>query len=239
MITGIIIALPEELSTLTKGKLNKGETLALSGALLLSYSGAGPDNARVAAEQLIAQGVQQLISWGCGAALKDTLKPGDLVVASELIAESGAIYDCDPHWQQHIINLFTDQLTISGENLAESSTLVSSSEKKQALQQLTGAAIVDMESVAIAKTAAEHLLPFIAIRAIADPVHMNLPDAVAVSLDSTGVVQLPKLLQHLLTHPQEIPSLIRLSRSFSAAKKTLCLVAKQLDIICGFQTSKR
>lgn len=234
MITGIIVALPEELTTLTKGKLNKGETLALSGSILLGYSGAGPDNARLAAEQLIAQGATGLISWGCAAALQDNLKPGDLVLASELIAESGAIYQCDPKWQQHINNLFCNRLQINLENLAESSKLVSTSEQKQSLQRLTGAAIVDMESAAIAKIAAEQEIPFIAIRSIADSVQMDLPDAVAVSLDASGVVQLPKLLKHLLTHPNEVPSLIRLGQSFSAAKKTLCRVAEQLAIISDF-----
>ena len=160
-------------------------------------------------------------------------------MASEFIAESGAIYHCDPKWQRQIKDLFGDQLLISLENLAESSKLVQTSDQKQSLQRQTGAAVVDMESTAIAKIASEQQIPFITIRAIADSLQMDLPDAVAVSLDSSGIVQMPKLLRHLLIHPNEVPALIRLGQSFSAAKKTLCRVAEQLAIISDFHSTER
>lgn len=231
MITGIIVALPEEITTLTKGKLNQGEVHALASDILLCYSGVGSTNASVAAKSLLDQGVQGLISWGCAAALIDELKPGDLVLASQLIAKTDVIYQADRQWQQQVYDLVSDHINISTANLAESSKLLASSEEKIALQCHTGAGIVDMESTAIARIATAQGVPFLAVRTVADSVQMSLPNAVAVALDSEGVVQLPKLLLHLLCHPAELPSLIRLGRSFSAAKKTLCLVAQQLAII--------
>ena len=53
--------------------------------LLVAYSGAGPVNAQAAAELLVAEGATRLISWGCAAALSESLKPGDLILADKLI----------------------------------------------------------------------------------------------------------------------------------------------------------
>jgi len=46
---------------------------------------------------------------------------------------------------------------------------------------------------------------------------------------------LSKLLWFLLTHPTELPGLIKLGLHFNAAKNKLKLVAKHLDIIVGFE----
>jgi hypothetical protein len=87
-----------------------------------------------------------------------------------------------------------------------------------------------MESVAIAKVAKAHALPFLAIRAIADPVTMDLPVAVSHAFNQQGDVELGKLLRFLLTHPLELKGLITLGQHFSAAKKTLSFVAKELEL---------
>ena len=237
MITGIIVALPEELSTLTKEKFNRGNVKAISGDILLALSGTGPENAKNAADKLIERGAGGLISWCCAAALIDSLKPGDLVLAGKLIAEDGGIYNGNAEWKRHVNDLLAHKIDIISADLVESSKIVQSSAEKASLQRLSGAVIVDMESTAIAKIAANNKLPFVAIRAVADPANMALPEAVAVSLDRNGEVQIAKLLRHLLTHPFEIPALIKLGLAFNAAKKTLRIVARQLDTIVGYQSS--
>ena len=88
-----------------------------------------------------------------------------------------------------------------------------------------------MESFAIAKVAQAHSLPFLPVRAIADPRTMDLPKAVSHGLNDQGEVELSKLLLYLLWHPTELPGLIALGLHFSAAQKTLKEVAKQLDVV--------
>ena len=44
MITGIVVALPEELATLTSQKVAKGGYLMLNNQLVVAYSGAGAVN---------------------------------------------------------------------------------------------------------------------------------------------------------------------------------------------------
>ena len=229
MITGIIVALPEELSTLTSKKLAKGEWAFISDAIVLAYSGTGESNARTAAELLIAQGATQLISWGCAAALSPALKPGDLILAESLIDADGKELGICPDWHSYATNLLSTTQKIHTGSLAESKSIVASGSDKKRLYEQTGAIALDMESIAIAKVAQQNKLAFLAIRAIADPADMNLPKAIQHSLNNEGVIDLTKLLLFIALHPSEIPLLIRLGLHFNAAKNTLKLAAKKLS----------
>jgi hopanoid-associated phosphorylase len=237
VITGIVVALPQELSTLTSRKIVKGQSVFLSKTLVLAYSGAGATNAEAAARLLIVQGATHLISWGCAGALSVSLQSGNLLLADKLIDAEGVTLEVDALWHRQVRTGLEKLLALSNKSgfvlrsgtLLESKTLVSTSCDKQQLQQQTNALALDMESVAIAKVAKAHALPFLAIRAIADPVSMDLPAAVSHAFNAQGDVELGKLLRFLLTHPSELKGLIALGQHFSAAKKTLSFVAKELE----------
>lgn len=228
MITGIVVALPEELSTLTSKKIDKGRCVFITDAIVLAYAGAGPDNARAASEILIAQGATKLISWGCAAALCETLKPGDLVLTDTLIDSELLEISIHAEWHSHTQNLLSTYLPVHTGSLAESKGIVATGREKKYLHTHTGAIALDMESIAVAKVARKNNLPFLAIRAIADPVHMDLPKAINHSLNDHGDIVLRKLLLFIVLHPAELPGLIKLGRHFNAAKNTLKLIAKQL-----------
>lgn len=234
MITGIVIALPEELGTLTSKKLDKGCCVAISGNIVLAYSGAGATNARAASEALIGQGACRLISWGCAAALSTNLKPGDLILADTLIDADSNPFDTHPEWIEISQTLLPDSIKIHIGSLAESHGIVSSSASKKQLHAGTGAIALDMESVAVAKVAQQNNLPFLTVRAIADPVDMDLPKAIDHSLNREGDVVLGKLLSYIALHPAELPGLIKLGLHFNAAKKTLKLVARHVDRLTAF-----
>lgn len=229
MTTGIVVALPEELSTLTSKKIAKGCCVFIADPLVLAYSGAGANNACSAAELLIANGATRLISWGCAAALGSTLKPGDLVLPDTLIDAESALIDINSEWLKLSQNLLAKYLTIHTGRLAESLTIVATANDKKHLHEQTGAIALDMESIAVAKTARRHNLPFLAIRAIADPANMDLPKAINHSLNHQGDIVLSKLLLFIALHPSEIPGLIKLGLHFNSAKKTLKLVATHPD----------
>jgi len=237
VITGIVVALPEELGTLTTKKLVKGQCAFIADKLLVACSGAGPENARSASELLVAKGVTQLISWGCAAALDASLKPGDLTLADTLIDADDAEISIDSAWYRHGKQLLSQFVAIHTGGLAESKSIVSSSKDKNRLQQITGAIALDMESVAIAKVAARHALPFLAIRTIVDPADMDLPGAISYSLNDQGDVALGRLLLFLALHPLELPGLIKLGIYFKAARSTLRRVAGQLDGLINFNHS--
>ena len=235
MITGIVVALIQELDALTSKKvIAKGQSIFLTKTVALAYSGAGANNAKAAAELLISQGATQLISWGCAAALNDNLQSGNLVLANGLIDADGLALPVNADWHHHAKTVLSKLACESGfalrcGDLLESKTLVSTSHDKRQLYQQTKAIALDMESVAIAKVALAHNIPFLAIRAIADPVTMDLPAAVSHALNEQGDVQIGKLLKFLLWHPSEAKGLLVLGQQFNSAKNTLQLVAKELE----------
>jgi adenosylhomocysteine nucleosidase len=234
VITGIVVALPEELSTLITKRLEKGCVEALTDKILLICSGAGAENARVASELLVKHGANSLISWGCAAALDATFRPGDLVMADSCI-DAGHVEFClnDNSWLIHAKTCIAKHalVPIYTGKLAESKTIVASSHDKAQIAGATGAMVLDMESVAIARVAQQRGLPFLSIRAIADPLCMDLPKAVTHALNDQGEIILGRLLRYLLWHPTELPGLIKLGMHFGSAQKTLKLVAKQIDVI--------
>jgi len=238
VITGLVVALPEELTTLTSIKIEKGDCLFITDRLLVAYSGAGPTNATAAAELLVAKGATRLISWGCAAALGASLKPGDLILADKLIDAENNELAINADWHSYVQSILANFVVVTGGCLVESVSIVSTSTDKKQLHSLTGAVALDMESIAIAKVAKQYTLPFLAIRVIVDPVEMNLPLAINRSLNDGGEIVLKKLLAFLFLHPAELPDLIKLGLNFNAAKKTLKLVAKQIDRLTNFSSDE-
>jgi adenosylhomocysteine nucleosidase len=237
VITGIVVALPEELTTLTSKKIDKGECFFIADKLLVAYSGTGPVNARSATELLVAEGATRLISWGCAAALSASLRPGDLILADELIDTEGCRdtkFCVSTDWHNYTKEMLAPFVVVHTGRLAESKSIVASSTKKKQLHSTKGAVALDMESIAVARVAREHTLPFLAIRVIADPVNMNLPRAIDYSLNERGEIVLGKLLLFLFLHPVELPGLIKLGLHFNAAKKTLKSIAGHLDKVIDF-----
>jgi adenosylhomocysteine nucleosidase len=229
-LLGIVVALPEELPTLTSKKIPPS---ALNSVLVIC-SGAGAENARKAAETLVSNGATHLISWGCAAALSPELKSGDLTLADSLLDAQHVQININSTWLAQVKTSLAKSLSVHTGTLLESLQIVALSSEKKQLHTETNAIVLDMESVAVAKVAAEKNLPFLAIRAIADPVTMDLPKAVSVAMNDNGKVLISPLLKYLLLHPSELPSLIKLGLHFSAAKKTLKHVATQLDTIINF-----
>ncbi len=234
MITGIVVALPEELSTLTAKRIEKGCIGSIGDKILVAHSGVGAKNASASAELLVKQGVNSLISWGCAAALDKALKPGDLVVAVSLVDTDKLWLDLDNNgWANHVQATLAKQPLVTARvgTLAESENIIVTSREKGQLASASGAIAVDMESAAIAKVAKLHGLPFLAVRAVADPLDMDLPKAVSHALNGQGEVILRKLLMFLLLHPSELPGLVKLGLHFNDARNTLKRVAKQLDVL--------
>ncbi len=234
MITGIIVALPEEIGSLTHQKINKGECISLNNNTLLTLAGTGPENADKASLLLIAKGAKRLISWGCAAALNDNLKPGDLIIPDQLLSEKQQTLSIASLWSQYVQKQLAS-LNPHTDLLVESSKIVGESTNKRSIQKQSKGIALDMESVAIAKTALQHNLPALVIRCIADPVSMSLPKSISYAQNNQGEIILTKLLGYLLTHPTELPGLIKLGLHFKAANNKLKLVAKQLDTIVSFE----
>lgn len=244
MITGIVVALPEEIVTLTSKRIDKGHCVFIGDKILVACAGMGQKNAGAAAELLIAKGASQLISWGCAAALEPSLQAGDLTLADRLLDAENKEIRVNPNWLSHTQAVFAEtfkdrrkqQTTLHTGLLTESGTVVTSGKAKKQLYSFTGALALDMESSAVAKVAQHHGLPFLAIRAIADTAGMGLPEAVVYATNADGEVAIGKLLGYLLLHPAQLPSLIKLGLYFNKAKQTLKQAAGRLESITEFNS---
>jgi adenosylhomocysteine nucleosidase len=244
VITGIIVALSEELSTLKtvpnalwERSMIRGKFIFLTDDIILIYSGMGSENARKAAELLVSKGATQLMSWGCAAALNPDLKMGDLILADSLLNSDGLEMPVNATWHQHAKTVLGSEVAMHKGAVCASNEIVSTAQAKQNLYAKTGAMALDMESSAIAQVAQHYALPFLAIRAIADPSTMDLPLAVSKALNENGEVQITKIIASLVFNPKEIPHLIQLGQYFQLAKKTLSNVAKKLPEIIAFNST--
>ncbi|NOQ17440.1 MAG: phosphorylase [Methyloprofundus sp.] len=220
MSLGIFVALPEELRSLSKTKIKQGECLALSDNIQVILAGTGAKNAKKATEKLLANGVKQIISWGCAGALAPHLKSGDLIIPKLIQTQSNNLISTDTSLHKNIVNALSSQTYFEG-TLIESSLIIASAKEKLSLFNKSSAIAVDMESAAAAQVCQKKNIPFIAIRTIVDPANFNLPTAISHSMTSEGCVSLAKLILYLISHPSEIPSLIQLGKHFKAANKKL------------------
>jgi len=228
VIRGIVVALPEELSILTRTKIRQGECITLPNGHLISLSGTGIDKAQSAAQQLIDQGAQQLISWGCAGALAPHLIAGDLILPHSILLSDDTLLEIDLIGREQAIKMLNHSIHYYSDKLLESKQIISSVLDKKASYQRNSAIAVDMESGAVARIAKQANIPFIVIRSIVDPANFSLPYAVQYAMNNQGNISISKLLLYLCMHPTELPRLIKLSQHFNAAKKTLNQVASQL-----------
>jgi adenosylhomocysteine nucleosidase len=243
VITGIVVALPEEIVTLTSKRIDKGHCVFIGDKILVVCAGMGQANAAASAELLIAKGASQLISWGCAAALEPSLQAGDLTLADRLLDADNEEIRINPDWLDHAKTVFAETFADYREQsvlytglLTESNTVVTSGKVKKQLHEITGALALDMESSAVAKVAQKHGLPFLAIRAIADTAGMGLPEAVVYATNADGEVAIGKLLGYLVLHPAQLPSLIKLGLYFNKAKQTLKQAAGRLESVTEFNS---
>lgn len=218
---GIVAALPAEARTVVRRRLEFESLLELPEGHWLTVSGAGPERAHEAASRLMEHNVEGLMSWGCAAALAHHLRPGHLVLPEVVLDEEGHGHAVDLDWRRRLSTSLPSGLLSHGGHLVESARVVGTRAAKASLYASTGAIAVDMESAAIARVARDRCVPFLAVRAIADPAAMDFPGAVSRTLNPRGDVRRVALLGQLARHPWQIGELIALGRAFGAALRTL------------------
>ncbi|MCI0655341.1 MAG: phosphorylase [Methylococcaceae bacterium] len=226
---GLVVALPGEKRTLTKARILPGRFSRLNDKTLILLSGIGPDKAAAGAEILIGQGCNALLSWGCAAALEPELKPGDLIIPEKILCANAEAFNTGHEWRGKLLDRLADHQTIHTGPITESRTLVGTAADKLALRNQTGAIALDMESAAIARLAARQNLPFVTIRAIADPASMDLPKPVATAVNQNGDLKFSLLLALIARNPGSIPGLVQLAICFRAAQRRLRLTAFRLE----------
>jgi adenosylhomocysteine nucleosidase len=93
-----------------------------------------------------------------------------------------------------------------------------------------GALALDMESHVVAREARVAGLPFLVLRAVADPAGRDLPPAARVGLDCDGRPQLRRVMGSLLAGPRQLPALIAVARD---AARALTALRRAAPVLAG------
>jgi adenosylhomocysteine nucleosidase len=183
-------------------------------------SGADVVRARRHAEELASAGVEGLLSFGLAGGLDPALEAGTLLLPEDVLGGAGG--RPDGPWRRDVAG----RLDANGRHYRRGPILgsggaVMAIATKAVLFAESGAAAVDMESHIVAAVAARHGLPFLVLRAVADPAGTMLPPAALAALRPDGRADLPGLLRGLIRRPADGLPLLRLARDARRGIRTL------------------
>ena len=195
--------------------------IAAGAGMTVICSSSDPDQLRAQLDTFDHASVRGIISFGIAGGLDPSLRPGDLVVASEVMT-------ADDRWSTAAT---LSETLVEGTNIGRrkivGGTIVGAEEvilhprDKIQLHKETGATAVDMESHIAAAYAASVGLPFAALRVINDPASRSLPTLALNALKPNGDICPRKVLRGVARKPSVIPSLMRTAHDFNQAIATL------------------
>ncbi len=148
-----------------------------------------------------------VISWGVCGGLDPRLRPGDLIVGAEVVSD-GRVIGTDGCVTSSLARGLADLGTrIAVERLAGAAGPVLTAAAKSELRRATGAAGVDMESLAAGRFALERRIPFAILRAVADPAERDLPPLALKAVGSDGRIDAMAVIGGLIRSPGQFPAL--------------------------------
>ncbi len=203
-------------------KYLQGDVRGVDAALFVS--GIGEKRAyETARAACLGLDLSAYISVGLSGSLSSGLKTGDVVIGERIrtLASKGhGEYRCDPGLLGLATRAFADGgMPALGPLLAAERVLVSRDEKTGIARSYDCLA-VDMESAGAARAAKQAGVPFIAIRAISDALHEDMPvDFNRFTVD--GCMDWSRFIFHVLAHPATIGPLMRLGRNSRLAAANL------------------
>jgi hopanoid-associated phosphorylase len=191
-------------------------------------SGASATQLRQSLERLKGQDFGAVISFGLAGGLDPALRPGDAIVAREIIAQ-GARYAVHPRLAAAMIDAVakTGRAPVS-DALVGVDQMAMDVAAKTALRKQTGAAALDMESHIAAAFAKANRTPFAAVRVVADPATRALPPLAAKAITPDGYIDNGYVTRELIRAPGQIGELIRTGLDSRAAFSTLGRVGPAL-----------
>ena len=237
MKIAIITAMPEESRAILKSakgveKSRHGERRTFHCRIAghdvtLVEAGMGMLNAGWAATVLAAEQPDLLLSAGFGGGVLPGLGVGDVVMAEGVSHWIGSGFE-------RVETTFYGQaagpnpdLPPRGEFIT-SDTILNKQHLLAILPHGINRPVLEMESAAVARVAAEHGIPFAGIRAISDPWDEELEFSVDDFCDDARQIRPFKVLATILRRPRIIPQLIRLGWNSRAAARGLGMAMERL-----------
>ena len=195
--------------------------IAAGPGMIVICSSSDPQQLRALLATLDPSTFRGVISFGVAGGLDPSLKPGDVVVATEVLAGDTRFLAASALNEQMIASAALKRRRIVKGGLAGVEQVVAAKAGKAALRSVTGAAAVDMESHIAAAYAAKAGVPFAAIRVISDPAHRALPELAKTAVKPNGDIDLRKVLRGVARNPRTLRALVWTGIDFNRALRSL------------------
>jgi adenosylhomocysteine nucleosidase len=192
---------------------------------------AGGDAARTEAAiaRVLAEGASGLVSFGIAGGLEPSLRPGSLIVPDTVCDEAGLRCAVDAEWRQRVVaRLRQAGLACTTGDILGCAAIAATPERKRALRQSTQAAALDLESHLVAQAATRGRVPFLVLRALADPAERLLPPAALIGLSADGKPAVWPVLMSLARRPAQLGALLELAGDTRRALAALRAAARAL-----------
>jgi adenosylhomocysteine nucleosidase len=180
------------------------------------------DRAAAAAAELAGQkDCGGLVSFGVAGGLAPGAQPGTLLIPERIVTLQGESYATDAGWRGRLLDGLDCPPPLLQESIIGIDLPAHAVERKQQLWRQTGSSAVDTESHAVARAAVAANVPFLVVRAIADPWHLDVPAWLPGTIAEDGRPDLGAVLIGLLRRPWQLPRLAVLGLDFERAMRTL------------------
>lgn len=185
-------------------------------AVRVVLTGMGWENARRAVQTVLEDLPDVCISSGLAGGLRPGYRPGEILAARHVgEVKGGRVMRSDAELLEaaascgaQIVDMFLS-----------SRWLVVSADEKRRIGQFGDA--VDMESFRVFAAASGRGVPSVAIRAVADPVELDLPLDFSQVINERGQIRSARLLALVAARPSRLSGLIRLGRTSWRAAASL------------------
>jgi hopanoid-associated phosphorylase len=203
--------------------------LAAAAGLTAVCAGGVPARTAMALEAALGTGqVLGIVSLGIAGGIAPDLATGTLIIPNAIVGEAGRI-STDIKWARRI----RERTGGVAGDIVGSDEIIATATDKAALHRRTQSLAVDLESLVVARLAQRAGLPFIALRAIADPASRDLPPAALLPLHPNGTPVIGSILGSILREPSQIVRLVRIANdariALSALQRGLHLAQTALD----------
>ncbi|SNB46370.1 phosphorylase [Geobacter sp. DSM 9736] len=233
----LLAALPEEIRTLIRkagGKKRKSVSrfpcyeLDRYGEIIVVETGMGPINAEEAAKA-IAVNLRPhfFINFGFAGAIAPGPAIGDIAVGRRLFIHQNGCLREEEGLTPALSEIAESALVPAAGYKSFAATIVTTAQilDKKMLERSLPADVIDpvieMETAAVAKVAAEHQIPFLALRGISDAAEEELGFSLDEFTDSNMRIRTRKVLLTIARRPMILPQLIRLGRNSRIAGQNL------------------
>jgi nucleoside phosphorylase len=235
---GIVAALPDELHAIVGratvravgARLYRGHWLGRRVAI--AYTGGGVDRAAAGLRALVAsEPLVGVIGIGVAGGLMSGLSVGDVVLSARVYDAHGPVAPPDSAWLGRAV-VRTPRAQLGAIVTVE--RLVTTAVMKAELRRSTkvDAAVVDMESAAWARVAAQSGVPYVVARSVLDRAEDDLPDVLTSVAELDPDAGRRRALALALRRPRALLQLAGVGLRMRACRRRLAEAAEHLLDTC-------